>query len=291
VIWPSLVSLYTHSGDRLTMIPSVRLDYEGEEEPDGKELIYYMKLFREAEAETGLSTYQTSELPVLEKMKTDLAFYEETVPAYTFRSLYVDPDNEEACSELLAMEGLSDIRTVCLGEDAAEEPFAYIGDNVTAQRATVDGFHHTFSDNLRLKSLETGLGYSSILVDMARIVLPQSDEDRWEKCADELSSYTVTYWKPFLAFDKTVLSESDSRIRRFLNLGYEETREENVITLQVDSDGQESYFLLRTHNEEIDQIEGGSFQEIETHAYLICAQEAQVEITLKQDADLFYTYP
>jgi hypothetical protein len=250
-----------------------------------------MKLFREAEAETGLSTYQTSEVPIDEKMETDLSFYRAQIPSYTFRSLYVDPEQEESCSDLLSMEGLADIRTVYLGEDAAAEPFSYIADNVTVQRATADGFRHTFSDNFRLKSLETGLGYSSILVDMASIVLPQSDEDRWEKRADELSSYTITYWKPFAAFEKTVLSESDSRIRRFLSLGYAEAREENVITLQVDADGQETYFLLRTHNEEISQIEGGSFEEIETHAYLISAQEARVEITLKQDADRYYTYP
>ena len=99
------------------------------------------------------------------------------------------------------------------------------------------------------------------------------------------SSNLLTYWKNFRDFDSTTLSESNARIRTFLNLAYSQSREDNTITLQTSEAG--SWFILRTHGEEIDEIDGGSQTEIEADTYLICAEDTTVKIRLKEQ-ELYY---
>ena len=74
------------------------------------------------------------------------------------------------------------------------------------------------------------------------------------------------------------LSESNTRIRTFLNLDFSESRTENEITLETSEKG--SWFLLRTHGEEIAEIEGGTEKEIEDGTYLIQAQDTTVKIQI-----------
>ena len=117
-------------------------------------------------------------------------------------------------------------------------------------------------------------------------------EDVWEKCSERLASYTVTYWKPFQAFDKTTLSEGDQRIRRFFAIsgtGSQYEKKDNRITLKIDSFDGQAFFILRTHNKSVSGVKGGSFREIEKHAYLITADQKDVTITLENDISLFYT--
>jgi hypothetical protein len=175
-----------------------------------------------------------------------------------------------------------------MGVAAEDSPIEYLGDEVTKQRATVNGFYHTYSDDLRVKSLETCLGYSNILVDLESILVPESDDDRWEKRIERLASYTVTCWKPFAAFEKTTVSQSDARIREFWNLDYEESRQDDEITLKLNGfDGQAS-FILRTHNETIADVSGASWSEIESHAYLIEAESDTVFIRVEQENNLYF---
>jgi hypothetical protein len=286
LIWPDLSAVITKSFNVPSFFLSPRLDYTSEESPDANRLVLYQKLFGEAGGENGLTLTQTSEIAAEDKLQADRAFYDEYLPSYTFTSLYAktDADYESVKDE----DTLDGIRTVCLEEDPVEAPVAYAGDDVTAQRATVDGFYHTYSDDLRMKSLETCLGYSNILVDLESILVPQSDEDRWETRIERLASYTVTYWKPFSAFTKTTVSESDARIRQFLNLDYETSREDDVITLDINGMEESASFILRTHNEEIADVSGGSWTEIEDHAYLIEAESATVKIRVEKEDSLYY---
>ena len=60
----------------------------------------------------------------------------------------------------------------------------------------------------------------------------------------------------FTGFDSTTLSESNTRTRTFLNLDFSETRTDDKITLKTSESG--SWFILRTHGEEIEEIEGGT---------------------------------
>jgi hypothetical protein len=177
-----------------------------------------------------------------------------------------------------------------MGIEKTQAPISYLTKDLTGQRATQNGFKHAYSDNLRLKSLETCLAYSNIVTDLSIIIQPQGEENRWEKRVERFDSYTNTYWKPFSVFDKTVLTESDARVRQFLNLDYSDSRKEDNISLKIDDLEDQAYFILRTHNEKIGEISGGSYTEIEDHAYLITAWQEEVTITLKNDSSLTYEY-
>ena len=132
-----------------------------------------------------------------------------------------------------------------------------------------------------MKSIETALGYSSILTDMSQVVYPESEDDGWEKLSEKFAANTETYWKKFQDFDGTTVSECDRRIRNFLSLSYTEERKNDIITLEKESTEGSSWFILRTHNEEIDKIVGGSYKEIEEDVWLIQADSNTVAIKMK----------
>jgi hypothetical protein len=73
-----------------------------------------------------------------------------------------------------------------------------------------------------------------------------------------------------------------------LNLDYEESREDDVITLDINGMEESASFILRTHNEEIADVSGGSWTEIEDHAYLIEADQATVKIRVEKEDSLYY---
>ena len=50
-----------------------------------------------------------------------------------------------------------------------------------------------------------------------------------------------------------------------------------------------SWFILRTHGEEIEEIEGGSWEKIEEDAYLICVENAEVKMQMKTPGLHYYT--
>jgi hypothetical protein len=286
LIWPDLSAVFTKSFNVPSFFVAPKLDYTSEETPDVDNLVLYQKLFGEAEGENGLTLTQTSEVSAADKLAADRAFYDTYLPSYEFTSLYAK--TQEEYESVAGEQALNGIRTVCMGVDTKDSPIAYLKDAVTEQRATVNGFYHTYSDDLRVKSLETCLGYSNILVDLESILVPESDDDRWEKRIERLASYTVTYWKPFSAFAKTTVSQSDERIRDFWNLDYEESRQEDEITLKLNGfDGQAS-FILRTHNETIADVSGASWSEIESHAYLIEAESDTVSIRVEQENSLYF---
>lgn len=288
LIWPSLSSIYANSSDKPTFFINPQLDYTDEEEADGKQLVYYMKLISEAGAEAGITYNQISSVSANTKLKKDKAFYDEYLSEYKFGALYAGNENEDYYESDAVTKNLTDLRTVCLSNDLTDAPVSYAECGATKQRTTVDGFEHTYSDNLRVKSLQTALAYSNILVDMGTILYSDEKQDSWEISSERLASNVITYWKPFSVFDKTVLTESDTRVRQFLNLSYDDVRDGNIITVKTENLKENAYFILRTHNESIEAVKGGNFQEIEEHAYLICAEKESVEITLCDDASIFY---
>ena len=97
-----------------------------------------------------------------------------------------------------------------------------------------------------------------------------------------ISSNIGTYWSPQNGFDSTTLTESDSRIRNFLNLGYTQSRQGDTVSLKVEGTG-EAWFLFRTHGERIREIQGGEYRELEENAYLIHTHEPDVQLQLEKE--------
>ena len=96
-----------------------------------------------------------------------------------------------------------------------------------------------------------------------------------------MASNIKTYWSGYQGFEQTTLSESDYRVRTLLNLDYSHQREQNTIRLSIKQMEDTAYFLLRTHEEKIVAIKGGTFQKLEPDAYLINAQSPEVELVLE----------
>ena len=140
--------------------------------------------------------------------------------------------------------------------------------------------NYAYSDDIRMRSIQTALGYTNVMLDMYDIFWPQEKTDRWEVMQKRFSSNLLTYWKNFAGFDSTTLSESNARTRTFLNLDYSQSREDNEITLKTSEPG--SWFVLRLHDEEIDEVEGGTETKLEDNAYLIYAEVTTVKIQVKE---------
>ena len=109
--------------------------------------------------------------------------------------------------------------------------------------------------------------------------------DQWENVSEKVASNINTYMKPFNKFERTTLSESDVKIRNYLNMDYNTRREDNVVWLDI-TKGKDSCFMFRTHGEAIEAIDGAEYVEIEDGSYIIYAQKEQVKITLKKDRGL-----
>lgn len=280
LILPSLDSIFEVSENKPSFYMNPQLDYSDGIAADGEDLVYYMKLFGEKKAETGLSSLQSSDIDTDSKIKQDMDFYNNIIPEYKFTSIYMD---EEDYLNYDAWDSLSELRTVSLEKNRTECPVTYNESGLIIQRTTVDGFDYKYSDDLRVKSIQTALAYSNISVDLGVILYSDEAEDTWEHSSERLASNVVTYWKPFKTFDKTTLTESDGKVRRFLNLDYNDSRKENIITLDIEQFASDADFILRTHNESIVDIKGADYEKIETHAYIIKATSEHVEIYLESD--------
>lgn len=141
---------------------------------------------------------------------------------------------------------------------------------------------------MKVKSVESALGYTSVLLDLDAILYPKTEEDRWENIGKEFAANLSTYWKLFSGFDGTTVSECDTRIRTFLNSRYEDDREDNAITLRTTGTDETAYYVLRTHNEDVRKVTGGTAEKLEDSAWLIRAEQSEVRITLGASDQRYY---
>jgi hypothetical protein len=264
-----------------------KLDYTNPKEPSGTELSFYMKQFRENQAETGLSGYlKEGSATLANKLSSDQEFLHKNLPDFEFLSFYLPAPtdwNSVADSDIL-----KEVRTVEAAGGDSSPLVSYLATDVTLQKSISDGFSHTYREDIRLRSIETALGYSNILVDFEKVIYPQSDEDSWEKLATQFAGNLVTYWKPFEGFHHTTLAQSNQKIREFLTVSYASERTEDTISLNVAHMKEESNFLLRTHNEVIDHAQGATYEELEEGVYLLRALGPVIKINLKQKQELYY---
>ena len=280
VMWSSLISIVEKSGRKMTCFIQPQADYEDGIEPDARNLKFYLQQMKEQNAEAGLSLQYQNTASFEEKLKKDAAFFQNENSSYIYGTAFTEAKNINYILQLENTELLKNVSTL-ICEYTEEKPvLSYCSDFVTLQSVTSDGMNYTYSDDIRMRSIQSALGYTNVMLNMYDIFWPQKDTDRWEVMQKRFSSNLLTYWKEFSCFAGTTLSESNTRTRTFLNLDYSEKREENKIILQTSLAG--SWFILRTHGEEIADIQGGSQTKIQEDAYLICAEDTTVEIKLQE---------
>ncbi len=293
ICWPDLAALIERNKLKLTCMFAPQYQYLDEVEPSGELVPFYLQQLKETEAEAGISLTYGEGVTLEEKLARDEQFYTSLQNRYQYTSAFVEKDDFYQMGGVLTNTALLEhIRTVA-SDFSRSEPVVswYDAHMITVQSITSDVKTHTYSNDLFVRSMETALGYSNVRIDMYDVLWPQSAEDQWENMYDSMASNLNTYWKAYANFAQTTLTESDQRIRTFLNLDYRDRREGDCVYLETVG-AEESWFLLRVHGEEIASISGAEYEEIENGTYLLHVTGEQAEICLRSNRGLLeYTYP
>lgn len=290
IIWPGLISAAEQNGFQMTCFVMPQFDYLDDVEPSGDELIFYLKQFKEAGAEAGISLQYIKGVSLADKLKRDQEFINSLNSNYAYGAVFAEAGKVSFLGSRLNTPLLKNVGTILSEYSDSRPVIDYYSESVTFQSLTSDAMHHTFEDDLQMRSLQTCLGYSNIMLDMQKISWPETEQDRWEDLYKEFSGNLNTYWKEFQYYDKVTASECNRRIRKFLNLDYEHAKKGNTISLYLKNVEGENWFILRTHGKEVEKVEGGSWQKLEEDAYLIQTENKKLEITLK-DSGLYYYLP
>lgn len=287
IIWTSLVALQETTDAKLTCMVTPQFDYDDAQEPDGSAVTYYLKQLKEQNGELGWSATNQSNLSVADKLAIDKTFWKNYGADYKIASAYLRDGSQKSAAALALKD--EDVRTLVVADEDTTSPIiSYATDNITQQKVTSAGITHTFSDDLKLRSMETALGYSNITLDLLSVTYPKTKQDSWEKMLRKLSPNLTTFWKPFEAFTHTTLSESDQRIRRFLTIDYEQERQGDNIAVMVKNFDQQAWFVLRLNGETVKSVKGGSSTKIEDGAYLICAEKDKITIKVGRKSGMYY---
>lgn len=293
ILWPSFVAAADKGNWKITSFVSVKQNDSTKTKPKTDGLIDYLKYFNEESAEAGVSLGRINSSDIRASVKDEKAQLDKLNLDYMFAAGYVRNENKDKLESLINGNGkidyFSNIRTV-VGEHAENERIIYwLTDKIIYQNVTTDAYKQSYRDNLRLKSVETGLGYSNVQADIYRILNPENEKDQWENLADKMAANIDTYWKPFSAFDKTTVSHSDERVRNFLNGKVTSNRNNDTVTIKAENYNGSAYLLFRTHGEEIYEMTGGSYKKVEEDAYLLTLTDDSARIKLKSKTSLYYS--
>lgn len=282
VMWPGIAAAAEHFGVRYTFCMTPQYDYTDDTEPNAGTLAFYLRQMKLIDSEAGGAFSYREASSLNEKLECDRRFFESEGSSYRYRAWYIGQALTSEASEALEGEFGREIRTIVCDYSDTAWPVSYYNENVTQQSATGSVQRVTYSQRLRKRSLETALGYSNVLFDVSNVLWPESEEDHWENYFDAVSGNIGTYWADTGCFDKTVLSESDKRIRNLLNMDYSTERTGDAITISVEGVVGDAWFLLRTHGEDVEEAQGAECEKVEEGVWLIRAFSENV--TLKMES-------
>ncbi|MFR1976945.1 MAG: DUF2194 domain-containing protein, partial [Coprococcus sp.] len=276
ILWPALISAMDLSHLRVTAF--LHKEDTKNNDSDTDTLRFYLKQLKEQNGEAGILLDQTNTASLQ-------SYLASSGSQYQYGAFYIEDPSMAFYEEQKDQPVFENIRTLMCPYSGAHPVLSYYNDDVTLQEATSDGVHYTFSDDIRMRSIQSALGYTGIVLNLSDVFWPNGTSDGWEVLQERLTSNLRTYWKKFSCFDSTTLSESDQRVRKFLNMDYEATYLNKEIVLKTTQ--QDSWFVLRTHDAPIQKISGAAWSKIEKDAYLIHCEDDTVVIELKGDASLY----
>lgn len=105
--------------------------------------------------------------------------------------------------------------------------------------------------------------------DLSQVAYPSDGETTWTQLSSAMASTVTTYGQQYPNFAKTTAAKCDARIRQFLAMDYSQSRTGDWIEVKVEGVDGPVWFILRTHNEAVRDMDGGSWEELEEGAYLI----------------------
>lgn len=297
VLWPSLVAASREGGWKLSAFVSLKQSAGSGKEPEMDDLISYLKYFNEEDAEACLALGRMDDPALRLSVTQDRQALDAIGLNYAFSGAWLRSENAGQLPGLLrpdgTMEVFPSIRTVVSEPAPGQRMLSWLTGQMTRQSVTMDGYRYTYQDDLRLRSLQTALGYSNVQADIFRVLWLENSEDSWEKVSETLASVIATYWKPFAAFDKTTISESDRRVRLFLNqrVTSQESRlpQGRQISIQVENFAGDAWLMLRTHGETLQTMEGGTWTQIEEDAYLLHLTRENAAVGLQSKLQPHYS--
>ena len=297
VLWPSLVAASREGGWKLSAFVSLKQSAGSGKEPEMDDLISYLKYFNEEDAEACLALGRMDDPNLRLSVTQDRQALDAIGLNYAFSGAWLRSENADQLPGLLrpdgTMEVFPSIRTVVSEPAPGQRVLSWLTGQMTRQSVTMDGYRYTYQDDLRLRSLQTALGYSNVQADIFRVLWLENSEDSWEKVSETLASVIATYWKPFAAFDKTTISESDRRVRLFLNQRVTSQESQlpqgRQISIQVENFAGDAWLMLRTHGETLQTMEGGTWTQIEEDAYLLHLTRENAAVGLQSKLQPHYS--
>ncbi len=297
VLWPSLVAASREGGWKLSAFVSLKQSAGSGKEPEMDDLISYLKYFNEEDAEACLALGRMDDPNLRLSVTQDRQALDAIGLNYAFSGAWLRSENAGQLPGLLqpdgTMEVFPSIRTVVSEPAPGQRVLSWLTGQMTRQSVTMDGYRYTYQDDLRLRSLQTALGYSNVQADIFRVLWLENSEDSWEKVSETLASVIATYWKPFAAFDKTTISESDRRVRLFLNQRVTSQESQlpqgRQISIQVENFAGDAWLMLRTHGETLQTMEGGTWTQIEEDAYLLHLTRENAAVGLQSKLQPHYS--
>lgn len=281
LMWPGISNLLQKYGYRATCMLAPQYDYSDGSLPDETLLTYYLKIFAEKSIETGLYGLSRSETSLPEKLEADSEFFENAMGGYDLVSFYAGGLEDEQVMQALSADVLASVRTVVRDYDGTSAgPVEFLSENVTEQTVLNDGMTYTYESDFLIRGMQTALGYLNVSFDLSEVAYPADGETTWTEMSKDMASTVSTYGEQYPAFARTTVAECDARIRQFLALDYSQSRTDDQIEMKVENVSGPVWFILRTHNEAIQEMDGGSWVELEEGAYLIEATEENVKLTL-----------
>ena len=283
LLWPSLESMAEINALRMSCFEMPQYDYFDGTEPNPELISYYLRLMRERGAEAGISLQHSAAISLEDKWNRDAAYLSLDAREYRYNAAFLmEEDLENWSGEVARSFSALSVRLT-----QREGLFFFLDEDTLCQTVTQDLLDYSFQADLELRSVQTALGYSNPMLNLLPMLWPEEGDEGWETAYEESASNLHTYWKAFSDFDRVTISESDRRIRAFLAMNYSQSREGDTVRLTLDGTDSAD-FILRTHKEVVSGITGGTAQELETGAWLIRAQQPQVEITLAYDGKYEY---
>jgi len=267
IVYPQMVATAAQTGFVMSCMLQTQYDYQDASLPEVYSFKEYSNLMKKAGAEMGLSLERTDEVVLEEKLDDDMRFFEQFQNRYQFGAVYTAQDEFQKIADAKALP--DSINTVVSAKNEEQDLISFGNDDITIQSITNDGSVHSFRSDLYMRSVQTALGYTNILLDLNRVFWPGENELSWEKLSKVYADNLYTYWRPFQSFEDVTVSQNDQKIRQLLTMDYSHVRKGNVICLELENTTEPVHFILRLHNMKPDYIEGGSWIELEENIYLI----------------------
>ena len=286
IFWPEYVSIATRYNIKLTCFLNTGYETENIKEPSDDLMLFYLQQLKEVDGEMGRSLEIDDYSKFKDKMKYESDYLEKDND-YHYSASYAYKLNDEIKEAFHNNDSsLRRIHTVVSTRERNQALLSYLDETVTFQGITNVADEYSYKKELKQRCMLTALGYSTTLIDMHKVLFPEEVTDEWQFFSEDVSSNIKTYWAKNREFDYTAVSESDTRVREFLNLKYTYEREDNVITIKTEKTD-ESFFVLRTHGEKVSEASNAHVKCIEEDAYLIHMYGYESKIYLDDSDEIF----